>query len=252
VWETLAKPGKKVRAGDRLAFGDILSACVTGVLENGNRLVRFEYDGVFEELLDALGETPLPPYITEKLSAPERYQTVYAKYDGSAAAPTAGLHFTEELLRTIKDKGAETAYLTLHVGPGTFRPVKERDISAHVMHEERYVIPQETALAVNRAKARGSRIFAVGTTSCRALESASAGGAVVPGSGRTGIFIRPGYKFQIADSLITNFHLPKSTLIMLVSALAGREAVLSAYAEAVRLRYRFFSFGDAMLITDGN
>ncbi len=250
VWETLVKPGKKCRPGTKLEFGGgVLKAEVVETVEEGNRLVRFEYEGIFEEVLDRLGEMPLPPYITHKLSDRNRYQTVYAKYEGSAAAPTAGLHFTEELLGQIRSRGVQTAFVTLHVGLGTFRPVKEDDILEHHMHSEAYQISQQAADLINRTKASGGRVICVGTTSCRTVESAAdERGMVRPGSADTEIFIYPGYEFKVLDGLITNFHLPESTLVMLVSALAGREQVLGAYAEAVRERYRFFSFGDAMLV----
>ena len=250
VWETLVKPGKKMRPGARISFGrGLLKAEVLDVVEEGNRLVRFTYDGIFEEVLDKLGEMPLPPYITHKLQAKNRYQTVYAKYEGSAAAPTAGLHFTEELLREIEKKGVEIAYVTLHVGLGTFRPVKEENVLEHHMHSEYYEISQEAADKINAAKQRGGRVICVGTTSARTLESAAdESGYLKACSGNTEIFIYPGYRFKILDCLLTNFHLPESTLIMLVSALAGREQVLAAYREAVKERYRFFSFGDAMFI----
>lgn len=250
VWETLVKPGKKMRPGARISFGrGLLKAEVLDVVEEGNRLVRFTYDGIFEEVLDKLGEMPLPPYITHKLQDKNRYQTVYAKYEGSAAAPTAGLHFTEELLREIEKKGVEIAYVTLHVGLGTFRPVKEENVLEHHMHSEYYEISQEAADKINAAKQRGGRVICVGTTSARTLESAAdESGYLKACSGNTEIFIYPGYRFKILDCLLTNFHLPESTLIMLVSALAGREQVLAAYREAVKKRYRFFSFGDAMFI----
>lgn len=250
IWETLVKPGKKCRPGTRLVFGDgLLKAKVLETVEEGNRLIRFEYEGIFEEVLDRLGEMPLPPYITHKLQDKNRYQTVYAKYEGSAAAPTAGLHFTEELLRRIEEKGVKTAYVTLHVGLGTFRPVKEENVLEHHMHSEFYQVSEETARTINEVKERGGRVICVGTTSCRTVESASdENGQVLSGSGNTQIFIYPGYRFKVLDALITNFHLPESTLVMLVSALAGRERVLDAYEEAVRERYRFFSFGDAMLV----
>ncbi len=246
-WETLVKPGKSCRPGQRLDFGEgVLKAEVLEVVEDGNRIVRFYFDGIFEEILDKLGEMPLPPYITHKLADPSRYNTVYAKFDGSAAAPTAGLHFTPELLKKIEDKGVNLAYVTLHVGLGTFRPVKEDVITDHKMHTESYQVTKETADLINRTKAEGGRVICVGTTSCRTVEScAGEDGKVNPGSGETSIFIYPGYKFRVMDGLITNFHLPESTLIMLVSAFAGRENVLAAYEEAVRERYRFFSFGDA-------
>lgn len=250
IWETLVKPGKKCRPGTRLVFGDgLLKAKVLETVEEGNRLIRFEYEGIFEEVLDRLGEMPLPPYITHKLQDKNRYQTVYAKYEGSAAAPTAGLHFTEELLRRIEEKGVKTAYVTLHVGLGTFRPVKEENVLEHHMHSEFYQVSEETARTINEVKERGGRVICVGTTSCRTVESASdENGQVLSGSGNTQIFIYPGYRFKVLDAMITNFHLPESTLVMLVSALAGRERVLDAYEEAVRERYRFFSFGDAMYI----
>jgi len=252
VWETLVKPGKKCRPGSRLVFGDgLLKAEVLKTVEEGNRLIHFEYEGIFEEVLDKLGEMPLPPYITHKLQDKNRYQTVYAKYDGSAAAPTAGLHFTPQLLETIESMGVKIAYVTLHVGLGTFRPVKEENILDHHMHSEYYQVTQEAADIINETKKNGGRVFCVGTTSCRTVESASTeDGVIHAGCDNTEIFIYPGYRFKILDCLITNFHLPESTLVMLVSALAGREKVLDAYKEAVHERYRFFSFGDAMLITD--
>ncbi len=250
VWETLVKPGKKARPGTKLIFGDgCLRAKVLDVVEEGNRLIQFFYEGIFEEVLDRLGEMPLPPYITHKLQDKNRYQTVYAKYDGSAAAPTAGLHFTEALLQEIREMGVETAFVTLHVGLGTFRPVKADNILEHHMHSEHYQVTQETADLINRTKENGGRVICVGTTSCRTVESAAdEGGRVQAGCGDTEIFIYPGYRFKVLDCLITNFHLPESTLVMLVSALAGRENVLAAYQKAVDERYRFFSFGDAMLI----
>ena len=250
VWETLVKPGKKCRPGTRLAFGDgALRAEVLETVEEGNRLIHFEYEGIWEEVLDRLGEMPLPPYITHKLRDRNRYQTVYAKYEGSAAAPTAGLHFTQELLAQIEAKGISIAYVTLHVGLGTFRPVKEDNVLKHHMHSEYYQVTEEAAGLINQTKERGGRIVCVGTTSCRTVESAvGEDGRVVPGCDNTEIFIYPGYQFKVLDALITNFHLPESTLVMLVSALAGREHVLEAYGEAIRERYRFFSFGDAMLI----
>ncbi|MBM6948985.1 tRNA preQ1(34) S-adenosylmethionine ribosyltransferase-isomerase QueA [Mordavella massiliensis] len=250
IWETLVKPGKKAKPGARISFGDgLLVGEVVDVVEEGNRLVRFTYDGIFEEILDRLGQMPLPPYITHQLEDKNRYQTVYAKHSGSAAAPTAGLHFTPELLEEIKAKGVEIASVTLHVGLGTFRPVKADNILEHHMHSEFYQIEASEAEKINRAKAAGGQIICVGTTSCRTIESAADGdGYLRAGSGWTDIFIYPGYRFKILDCLITNFHLPESTLLMLVSALAGREHVLAAYEEAVRERYRFFSFGDAMLI----
>ncbi len=253
VWETLVKPGKKCKPGTYLVFGDgLLRAQVLETVEEGNRLIRFFYQGIWEEVLDRLGEMPLPPYITHKLQDKNRYQTVYARYDGSAAAPTAGLHFTCELLRQIEEMGVKVVYVTLHVGLGTFRPVKEENVLEHHMHSEFYQVTEEAADQINTAKAAGGRIICVGTTSCRTLESAAdENGMVRPGCGNTEIFIYPGYRFKVLDCLITNFHLPQSTLVMLVSALAGRERVLAAYAEAVRERYRFFSFGDAMFVHDG-
>ena len=250
VWETLVKPGKKCRPGTRLVFGDgLLRAEVLETVEEGNRLIRFEYEGIWEEVLDRLGEMPLPPYITHKLQDKNRYQTVYAKYEGSAAAPTAGLHFTKELLSEIENKGVRIAYVTLHVGLGTFRPVKEENVLEHHMHSEFYQVSQEAADCINSTKQKGGRVICVGTTSCRTIESAAnENGIVIPGSGDTEIFIYPGYRFKVLDALITNFHLPESTLVMLVSALAGREKVLAAYEEAIREKYRFFSFGDAMFI----
>ncbi len=250
VWETLVKPGKKARPGARIVFGDgILEGEVVGVAEEGNRLIRFTYDGIFEEILDRLGQMPLPPYITHPLQDKNRYQTVYAKYDGSAAAPTAGLHFTKELLQQVREMGVEIAEVTLHVGLGTFRPVKEKDVLKHHMHSEFYEIGEGAAEKINRTKQNGGRVIAVGTTSTRTLESAAErDGTVKAKSGWTEIFIYPGYNFKIIDGLITNFHLPESTLVMLVSALAGREQVLAAYDAAVKERYRFFSFGDAMFI----
>lgn len=251
VWETLVKPGKKCKPGTRLSFGDgLLKAEVLETVEEGNRLIRFEYEGIWEEVLDRLGEMPLPPYITHKLQDKNRYQTVYAKYEGSAAAPTAGLHFTKELLEQIETKGVTIAYVTLHVGLGTFRPVKEENVLEHHMHSEYYQVPEAEAEKINAAKKNGGRIICVGTTSCRTVESAAdEQGIVHAGSGNTEIFIYPGYRFKVLDALITNFHLPESTLVMLVSALAGREHVLSAYEEAIRQKYRFFSFGDAMFIS---
>lgn len=253
-WETLVRPGKSCRPGQRLVFGDgLLKAEILDVIEGGNRIVRFEFDGIFEEVLDKLGEMPLPPYITHKLADPTRYNTVYARFNGSAAAPTAGLHFTPELLKQLEGKGVKLAYVTLHVGLGTFRPVKEDVITDHKMHTESYEVTPETAKIINDTKASGGRIICVGTTSCRTVESSAVknpdgdGFIVKPGSGDTDIFIYPGYEFKIMEGLITNFHLPESTLVMLVSAFAGREKVLDAYEEAVRERYRFFSFGDACL-----
>ena len=250
TWECLVRPGKHLRKGARLSFGGgELLAEVTSVLDGGNRLVRFNYDGVFLEVLDRLGKMPLPPYIREELQDRERYQTVYSKVVGSAAAPTAGLHFTEALLQTMQNMGVKVGYVTLHVGLGTFRPVKEDNITDHMMHSEYCVIPQETADLINETKRNGGRIICVGTTSCRTLETwAAEDGTMMAKAGWTNIFIYPGYKFKVIDALITNFHLPESTLIMLVSALAGRRNVLNAYKEAVRERYRFFSFGDAMFI----
>lgn len=250
VWETLVKPGKKCKPGTRLSFGNgMLRAEVLETVEEGNRLIRFFYEGIWEEVLDRLGEMPLPPYITHKLQDKNRYQTVYAKYEGSAAAPTAGLHFTEELLRQIAQKGVTIAYVTLHVGLGTFRPVKEENVLDHHMHSEFYQVSTEAEEKINAAKRGGGRVICVGTTSCRTVESAAdAEGIVHAGSDNTEIFIYPGYRFKVLDALITNFHLPESTLVMLVSALAGREHVLNAYEEAIREKYRFFSFGDAMFI----
>lgn len=250
TWETLVKPGKKARPGTVISFGDgLLKGTVVDVLEEGNRKIQFSYQGIFEEILDQLGQMPLPPYITHTLKDKNRYQTVYAKYDGSAAAPTAGLHFTQDLLQKIREKGVEIAEVTLHVGLGTFRPVKVEKVEEHHMHSELYIVDEETAEKVNKTRQNGGRIVAVGTTSCRTLESASTeDGVLHPGSGWTDIFIYPGYQFKMIDALITNFHLPKSTLVMLVSALAGRENILAAYEEAVKERYRFFSFGDAMYI----
>jgi len=250
TWETLVKPGRKAKLGDRLVFGDgLLRAEIIETTDTGNRHVRFEYDGVFEEILDRLGEMPLPPYITEKLADRARYQTVYAAHDGSAAAPTAGLHFTPELLAELEAKGVSITRITLHVGLGTFRPVKVERIEDHAMHSEYYEITEETAACINKCRANGGRVIAVGTTSCRTLESnADADGVLHAGSGWTDIFIYPGYTFRIVDGLVTNFHLPESTLIMLVSAFCGRENTLAAYEDAVQERYRFFSFGDAMTI----
>ena len=250
VWETLVKPGKKCRPGTRLVFGDgMLRAEVLDTVEEGNRLIHFEYEGIFEEVLDKLGEMPLPPYITHKLQDKNRYQTVYAKYEGSAAAPTAGLHFTKELLEEITLKGVKIAYVTLHVGLGTFRPVKEDNLLNHHMHSEYYQVSEEAAKVINDTKVNGGRVICVGTTSCRTIESAAdENGIVCAGADNTEIFIYPGYRFKVLDALITNFHLPESTLVMLVSALAGKENVLAAYEEAIRERYRFFSFGDAMFI----
>lgn len=250
IWETLVKPGKKARPGAQIVFGDgSLRAEVLDVVEEGNRLVQFHYDGIWEEVLDQLGEMPLPPYITHKLQDKNRYQTVYARYEGSAAAPTAGLHFTTELLEEVEKKGVEIAYVTLHVGLGTFRPVKVDNILEHHMHSEYYQVTQEAADKINRAKESGHRVICVGTTSCRTVESAAdENGRLCACCDNTEIFIYPGYQFRVLDGLITNFHLPESTLVMLVSALAGREHVLAAYEEAIREKYRFFSFGDAMFI----
>ena len=252
TWECIVRPGKHLRAGAKVSFGNgELTATVTEVLPDGNRLVKFDYEGIFLEVLDRLGKMPLPPYIKEELQDRERYQTVYSKVLGSAAAPTAGLHFTPELLQKIQDKGIKIGYVTLHVGLGTFRPVKEENITDHDMHSEYCTIPQETAELINETKRNGGRVICVGTTSCRTVESwAEADGTMKPSAGWTNIFIYPGYKFRVLDGLITNFHLPESTLIMLVSALAGRENVLAAYNEAVKERYRFFSFGDAMFIQE--
>ena len=251
IGETLVKPGKKCKPGTRLSFGEgLLKAEVLETVEEGNRLIHFEYEGIWEEVLDRLGEMPLPPYITHKLQDKNRYQTVYAKYEGSAAAPTAGLHFTEKLLNQIEEMGVNIAYVTLHVGLGTFRPVKEENVLEHHMHSEFYQITEEAAKKINDTKKAGGRIICVGTTSCRTVESAAdENGVVHPGSDNTEIFIYPGYHFKVLDALITNFHLPESTLVMLVSALAGRENVLNAYEEAIKERYRFFSFGDAMFIS---
>ena len=251
TWECLVRPGRKMRTGAKLSFGDgLLTAEVVGEVEGGNRLVRFDYECIFLEVLEQLGKMPLPPYIKEELQDRERYQTVYSKVVGSAAAPTAGLHFTPELLEKISAMGVEIGYVTLHVGLGTFRPVKEENITDHEMHSEYCVIPQETADLINRTKARGGRVICVGTTSCRTLESwANEDGSMEAKAGWTSIYIYPGYRFKVMDGLVTNFHLPESTLIMLVSAFAGREEVLAAYEEAVRERYRFFSFGDAMFLS---
>lgn len=250
VWETLVKPGKKARPGARISFGDgLLVGEVLEVVEEGNRRIRFTYEGIFEEILERLGQMPLPPYITHELKDKNRYQTVYAKHEGSAAAPTAGLHFTPELLKVIEDKGVRLAHVTLHVGLGTFRPVKVEDVTQHHMHSEFYMIEEEQAGLINETRAAGGRVICVGTTSCRTLESAAdENGVLHAGSGWTDIFIYPGYRFKLMDALITNFHLPESTLLMLVSAFAGKEQVMAAYEEAVRERYRFFSFGDAMFI----
>ncbi|MFR7992834.1 MAG: tRNA preQ1(34) S-adenosylmethionine ribosyltransferase-isomerase QueA [Lachnospiraceae bacterium] len=250
VWETLVHPGKKMRTGAKVSFGGgLLRAEVLDIVQEGNRLIRFSYEGIFEEILDQLGQMPLPPYITEKLEDKTRYQTVYAKHDGSAAAPTAGLHFTEELLAQLESKGVVIAHVTLHVGLGTFRPVKVENVTDHHMHSEFYCVEEQEANKIREAKRSGNRVIAVGTTSCRTLESVGAMyGEVRAASGFTDIFIYPGYRFQVIDGLITNFHLPQSTLLMLVSAFSSRELILHAYEEAIRERYRFFSFGDAMLL----
>ena len=250
IWETLVKPGRKAKPGTKISFGGgLLTGEVLDVVEEGNRLIRFSYEGIFEEILDQLGQMPLPPYITHQLKDKNRYQTVYAKYDGSAAAPTAGLHFTPELLKQVKEMGVEIAEVTLHVGLGTFRPVKVENVLEHHMHSEFYMIDEEAAEKINRTRENGGRVICVGTTSCRTIESAAdENGRLKASSGWTDIFIYPGYRFQVLDCLITNFHLPESTLLMLVSALAGREHILAAYEEAVKQGYRFFSFGDAMLI----
>ena len=250
VWETLVKPGRKAKPGTRISFGDgLLTGEVVDIVDEGNRLIHFEYEGIFEEILDRLGQMPLPPYITHQLKDKDRYNTVYAEHPGSAAAPTAGLHFTPELLDKIREKGVDIAHVTLHVGLGTFRPVKVDDVENHHMHSEFYMIDETAAEKINRAKENGKRVICVGTTSCRTIESAAdENGRLKACSGWTDIFIYPGYQFKILDALITNFHLPESTLVMLVSALAGRDHVLAAYEEAVRERYRFFSFGDAMFI----
>jgi len=251
VWECLVKPGRKLREGAKITFGDgRLTGEIAQVLPDGNRLVRFQYEGIFLEILESLGKMPLPPYIKEELKDPERYQTVYSKEVGSAAAPTAGLHFTKDLLRQVEAMGVKVCYVTLHVGLGTFRPVKEEEITDHVMHSEYCVIPQETADVINETKRRGGRVICVGTTSCRTIESwAKEDGTLAACSGWTSIYIYPGYRFKVLDALITNFHLPESTLLMLVSALAGREHILAAYKEAVKEEYRFFSFGDAMFLS---
>jgi len=249
-WECLVKPGRKCPVGTKIDFGEgLLKGEITEVLEEGNRMIRFEFDGIFEEILDQLGQMPLPPYIKHQLQDKTRYNTVYAKYDGSAAAPTAGLHFTKELLEEIKEQGVSIAHVTLHVGLGTFRPVKAEKIEEHHMHSEFYIVPDESAKLINDTKKAGHRIICVGTTSCRTLESAAEEDGILQAkSGWTDIFIYPGYRFKIMDALITNFHLPESTLIMLVSAFAGKEKIMAAYEEAVREKYRFFSFGDAMII----
>ena len=250
IWETLVKPGKKAKPGTRIVFGEgLLTGTVLETVDDGNRLIQFSYEGIFEEILDQLGQMPLPPYITHQLKDKNRYQTGYAKHDGSAAAPTAGLHFTKELLKQIEDMGVKIAHVTLHVGLGTFRPVKVENVQDHHMHSEFYMVEESEAKKVNDTKEAGGRVICVGTTSCRTVESAAdENGRLKSGSGWTDIFIYPGYEFKILDALITNFHLPESTLVMLVSALAGREHVLAAYEEAIKERYRFFSFGDAMLI----
>ena len=249
VWECLLRPARKAKEGEPIYFCEELTGRVVDTIEDGNRLIKFEYSGIFNEILDRIGAMPLPPYIKSRASDPSRYQTVYAKYDGSAAAPTAGLHFTNELLDTLRAKGVDTAFVTLHVGLGTFRPVKEDDLTKHIMHTEWYDLPQEAAEKINAAKKRGGRVVSVGTTSCRTLETvASRCGEIRADSGETDIFIYPGYEFKCVDALITNFHLPESTLIMLVSAFAGREIILNAYKEAVEKKYRFFSFGDAMFL----
>ena len=251
IWETLVKPGKKAKPGTVIHFGDgLLKGTILDVVEEGNRLIQFSYEGIFEEILDQLGQMPLPPYITHQLQDKNRYQTVYAEHEGSAAAPTAGLHFTKELLKEIEEMGVKIAHVTLHVGLGTFRPVKVDNVLDHHMHSEFYMVEEGAAKVINDTKKNGGRVICVGTTSCRTLESATGeDGILKAGSGWTEIFIYPGYKFKILDCLITNFHLPESTLVMLVSALAGREHVLAAYQEAIESRYRFFSFGDAMFIT---
>ena len=250
IWECLVKPGKKARPGAKITFGNgILKGKIIDVVDEGNRLIQFHYEGIFEEILDQLGEMPLPPYITHKLKDKNRYQTVYAKNEGSAAAPTAGLHFTKELLEKVKEKGVNIAHVTLHVGLGTFRPVKVDDVESHHMHSEFYIVEEDQAKLINDTKKAGKRVIAVGTTSCRTLESATGeDGILKAGSGWTEIFIYPGYHFKMIDALITNFHLPESTLVMLVSALAGKENIMHAYETAVQEKYRFFSFGDAMII----
>ena len=250
IWETLVKPGKKAKPGTRIVFGEgLLTGTVLETVDDGNRLIQFSYEGIFEEILDQLGQMPLPPYITHQLKDKNRYQTVYAKHEGSAAAPTAGLHFTKELLKQVEDMGVKIAHVTLHVGLGTFRPVKVEHVQDHHMHSEFYVVEESEAKKINDTKDAGGRVICVGTTSCRTVESAAdENGRLKAGTGWTDIFIYPGYQFKILDGLITNFHLPESTLVMLVSALAGREHILAAYEEAIRERYRFFSFGDAMLI----
>ena len=253
IWETLVKPGKKAKPGTVIDFGDgLLTGTVLETVDDGNRLIKFSYEGIFEEILDQLGQMPLPPYITHQLKDKNRYQTVYAIHEGSAAAPTAGLHFTKELLKQIEDIGVKIAHVTLHVGLGTFRPVKVENVLDHHMHSEFYMVEESEAKKVNDTKAAGGRVICVGTTSCRTVESASTEDGILQAkTGWTDIFIYPGYRFKILDALITNFHLPESTLVMLVSALAGREHILNAYEEAIRKRYRFFSFGDAMFIVNG-
>ena len=250
VWQALVKPGKRAKVGTKFSFGNgKLIGEVIGLAEEGSRLIKFYYEGIFEEVLDELGNMPLPPYITERLQERERYQTVYSKHNGSAAAPTAGLHFTNELLEKIKEKGIDIAFVTLHVGLGTFRPVKVDDVLEHEMHSEYYMVDEEAAQKINKAKQNGNKVICVGTTSCRTVESATnENGEILPSSGWTNIFIYPGYKFKMVDRLITNFHLPESTLIMLVSALVSKDSVLNAYNIAVKEKYRFFSFGDAMII----
>ena len=250
IWECLVKPGKKARPGAVIDFGEgLLTGEIIDVVDEGNRLIQFHYEGIFEEILDQLGEMPLPPYITHKLQDKNRYQTVYAKHEGSAAAPTAGLHFTPELLEQVKEMGVNIAHVTLHVGLGTFRPVKVDDVEKHHMHSEFYIVEEDQAKLINNTKKNGGRVIAVGTTSCRTLESATGEDGIVKAtSGWTEIFIYPGYRFKCIDALITNFHLPESTLLMLVSALAGKEKIMHAYEVAVQERYRFFSFGDAMMI----
>ena len=247
-WEVMVRPGRRLKAGTLVEFSDELSAEILDIAEGGNRIVKFNCKGNFYEVLDKIGQMPLPPYIKEKLKEKDRYNTVYCREEGSAAAPTAGLHFTERVFEALREKGVDTAYVTLHVGLGTFRPVKEDNILDHKMHVEHYSVPNETVEKIKACKARGGRVISVGTTSCRTLESAAQSGELKPGSGDTGIFIYPGYRFKVIDGLLTNFHLPESTLIMLVSAFLGREKTLAAYEEAIRERYRFFSFGDAMII----
>ena len=252
IWQTLVKPGKKLKIGTKIIFDEkLLSAEVLDILEDGQRVIEFKYDGIFNEILDQLGTMPLPPYITEKLEDKDRYQTVYSKNLGSAAAPTAGLHFTDEILKKIEEKGVNLVYVTLHVGLGTFRPVKVDDVESHEMHSEYFVITKEACEIINETKKRGNKVYSVGTTSCRVLESATDENGIIHEMAKdTNIFIYPGYKFKMIDGLLTNFHLPESTLIMLVSALAGKENVMNAYEEAVKQKYRFFSFGDCMLIKE--